>query len=117
MYFFRDSSAKQLPAFKDPCFELAMARRKEEARWGWIPFAIFVFFLLVYRFFGLVMPSNNADGSQSWLFLLVLAGWAPGSRPHGCGSHLDADRLPSLLGGEPQGIGCCGAAVQHFGSC
>ena len=75
MYFFRDSSAKQLPAFKDPCFELAMARRKEEARWGWIPFAIFVFFLLVYRFFGLVMPSNNADGSQSWLFLLVLAGW------------------------------------------
>ena len=21
------------------------------------------------------MPSNNADGSQSWLFLLVLAGW------------------------------------------
>lgn len=42
---------------------------------------------------------------------------APGSRPHGCGSHLDADRLPSLLGGEPQGIGCCGAAVQHFGSC
>ena len=68
MYFFRDSSAKQLPAFKDPCFELAMARRKEEARWGWIPFAIFVFFLLVYRFFGLVMPSNNADGSQSWLF-------------------------------------------------
>ena len=75
MYFFRDSSAKQLTAFKDPCFELAMARRKEEARWGWIPFAIFVFFLLVYRFFGLVMPSNNADGSQSWLFLLVLAGW------------------------------------------
>ena len=75
MYFFRDSSAKQLPAFKDPCFELAMARRKEEARWGWIPFA------------------------------------------HGCDSHLDADRLPSLLGGEPQGIGCCGAAVQHFGSC
>ena len=75
MYFFRDSSAKQLPAFKDPCFELAMARRKEEARWGWIPFAIFVFFLLVYRFFGLVMPSNNADGSQSLLFLLVLPGW------------------------------------------
>ena len=101
MYFFRDSSAKQLPAFKDPCFELAMARRKEDARWGWIPFAVFVLFLLVYRFFGLVMPSNNADGSQSWLFLLVL----------------DADRLPSLLGGEPQGIDCCGAAVQHFGSC
>lgn len=75
MYFFRDSSAKQLPAFKDPCFELAMARRKEDARWGWIPFAVFVLFLLVYRFFGLVMPSNNADGSQSWLFLLVLAGW------------------------------------------
>ena len=42
---------------------------------------------------------------------------ASGSRPHGCDSHLDADRLPSLLGGEPQGIGCCGAAVQHFGSC
>ena len=42
---------------------------------------------------------------------------APGSRPHGCDSHLDADRLHSLLGGEPQGIGCCGAAVQHFGSC
>ena len=75
MRFFRDSSAKQWPAFKDPCFELALARRKEEARWGWIPFAVFVFFLFVYRFFGLVMPSNNADGSQSWLFLLVLAGW------------------------------------------
>ena len=73
MRFFRDSSAKQWPAFKDPCFELALARRKEEARWGWIPFAVFVFFLFVYRFFGLVMPSNNADGSQSWLFLLVLA--------------------------------------------
>ena len=75
MRSFRDSSAKQWPAFKDPCFELALARRKEEARWGWIPFAVFVFFLFVYRFFGLVMPSNNADGSQSWLFLLVLAGW------------------------------------------
>ena len=75
MYFFRDSSAKQLPAFKDPCFELAMARRKEEARWGWIPFAAFVSFLFVYRIFGLFMPSNDADGSEPWLFVLALAGW------------------------------------------
>lgn len=118
MYFFRDSSAKQLPAFKDPCFELAMARRKEEARWGWIPFAIFVFFLLVYRFFGLVMPSNNADGSQSWLFLLVLAGWGLLGLVHMVVIPIwMLIASPSLLGGEPQGIGCCGAAVQHFGSC
>ena len=75
MYPIRDFSAKQLPAFKDPCFELALARRKEEARWGWIPFAIFAFFFLVYRFFGLVMPNNNADGSQSWLFVLALIAW------------------------------------------
>ena len=75
MYFFRDSSAKQLPAFKDPCFELAMARRKEEARWGWIPFAAFVSFLFVYLIFGLFMPSNDADGSEPWLFVLALAGW------------------------------------------
>ena len=74
MYFFRDSSAKQLPAFKDPCFELAMARRKEEARWGWIPFAIFDLFLIVYRIFGLVIPWNNADGSQVRVLILVLVG-------------------------------------------
>ena len=75
MRFFRDSSAKQWPAFKDPCFELALARRKEEARWGWIPFAAFVSFLFVYRIFGLFMPSNDADGSEPWLFVLALAGW------------------------------------------
>ena len=75
MHPFRSTSANHLAAFNDPYLELVMARRKEEARWGWIPFAVFVFFLFVYRFFGLVMPSNNADGSQSWLFLLVLAGW------------------------------------------
>ena len=75
MRSFRDSSAKQWPAFKDPCFELALARRKEEARWGWIPFAAFVSFLFVYRIFGLFMPSNDADGSEPWLFVLALAGW------------------------------------------
>lgn len=52
-----------------------MARRREEARWGWIPFAAFVPFLLVYRLFGFFMPDNDADGSQPWLFALVLAGW------------------------------------------
>lgn len=52
-----------------------MARRKEEARWGWIPFAAFVSFLFVYRIFGLFMPSNDADGSEPWLFVLALAGW------------------------------------------
>lgn len=75
MYPFRNSSAHQLSAFNDPYLELVMARRKEEASWGWIPFAAFVSFLLVYRVFGLFMPNNNGDGSEPWLFVLVLAGW------------------------------------------
>ena len=40
--------------------------------------------------------------------LLVLAGWGFWVSSHGCGSHLDADRLPSLLGGEPQGLAVAG---------
>lgn len=31
--------------------------------------------LFVYRIFGLFMPSNDADGSEPWLFVLALAGW------------------------------------------
>lgn len=52
-----------------------MERRKEEARWGWIPFAAFIAFLLVYRIFGYLMPTNDTDGSEPWLFVLVLVGW------------------------------------------
>lgn len=72
---YRNSSANQLSAFNDPYLELVMARRKEEARWGWIPFAAFVSFLLVYRIFGFLMPTNDTDGSEPWLFVLALAGW------------------------------------------
>ncbi len=75
MHPFRSTSANHLAAFNDPYLELVMARRKEEARWGWIPFAAFVSFLFVYRIFGLFMPSNDADGSEPWLFVLALAGW------------------------------------------
>lgn len=75
MYPFRNYSANQLSAFNDPYLELVMARREEEARWGWIPFAAFVSFLLVYRLFGLFMPNNDGDGSAPWLFMLALAGW------------------------------------------
>lgn len=75
MYSLRNSDANQLYAFNDPYLELVMARREEEARWGWIPFAGFVSFLFVYRIFGYFMPSNDADGSDPWLFILVLAGW------------------------------------------
>ncbi len=64
MHPFRNTSANHLAAFNDPYLELVMARRKEEARWGWIPFAAFVSFLFVYRIFGLFMPSNDADGSD-----------------------------------------------------
>ena len=74
MHPFRSTSANHLAAFNDPYLELVMAR-KEEARWGWIPFAAFVSFLFVYRIFGLFMPSNDADGSEPWLFVLALAGW------------------------------------------
>lgn len=72
---YRNSSVSQLSALDDPYLELVMARRKEEARWGWIPFAAFISFLLVYRIFGFLMPTNDTDGSEPWLFLLALAGW------------------------------------------
>lgn len=72
---YRNSSANQLSALDDTYLELVMARRKEEARWGWIPFAAFVSFLLVYRIFGFLMPTNDTDGSEPWLFVLALAGW------------------------------------------
>lgn len=75
MHPFRSTSANHLAAFNDPYLELVMAHWKEEARWGWIPFAAFVSFLFVYRIFGLFMPSNDADGSEPWLFVLALAGW------------------------------------------
>ncbi|MCC8149310.1 hypothetical protein [Akkermansia sp.] len=75
MYYFRSSSANHLSVLNDPYLELVMARREEEARWGWIPFAAFVSFLFVYRIFGYFMPTNDVDGSAPWLFILVLAGW------------------------------------------
>lgn len=52
-----------------------MGRRKAEARWGWIPFAAFIVFLLVYRVFGWCMPANDPAGTGAWMFVLVLAGW------------------------------------------
>lgn len=72
---FSRSAFNHLSALNDPYLELVMERRKEEARWGWIPFAAFISFLLVYRIFGYLMPTNDADGSDPWLFLVVLAGW------------------------------------------
>lgn len=75
MNFFSRSASNHLSALNDPDLLLVMERRKEEARWGWIPFAAFISFLLVYRIFGYLMPANDTDGSEPWLFILVLVGW------------------------------------------
>lgn len=75
MNFFSHPASNHLSALNDPYLQLVMERRKEEARWGWIPFAAFIVFLLVYRIFGYLMPANDTDGSEPWLFVLVLVGW------------------------------------------
>lgn len=75
MFYFSRSSSGNASTLDDPYLELVMARRKEEARWGWIPFSAFIGFLFVYRIFGLCMPENDPDGSDPWLFVMVLAGW------------------------------------------
>lgn len=113
MHPFRSTSANHLAAFNDPYLELVMARRKEEARWGWIPFAAFVSFLFVYRIFGLFMPSNDADGSEPWLFVLALAGWGLLALIHMIVLPIwMLIASPPLLGGEPQEAGGDGASVQ-----
>lgn len=58
----------------DPYLELVMARRREEARWGWIPFAVFVAFLLVYGLFSLCLPDNDPEGAWGCMFILVVWG-------------------------------------------
>ncbi|MFR4416548.1 MAG: hypothetical protein ACLT8E_03660 [Akkermansia sp.] len=60
---------------------------------GMDTFAAFVSFLLVYRIFGFLMPTNDTDGSEPWLFVWRWRAGASGAHPHDSTPHLDADSL------------------------
>lgn len=58
---------------ESPYLELVFARRKEEASWGWIPFAAFIAFLFIDWLFGLCLPEGDPEGA--WTCMFILLGW------------------------------------------
>ena len=58
---------------ENPYLELVFARRKEEASWGWIPFAAFIAFLFIDWLFGLCLPEGDPEGA--WTCMFILLGW------------------------------------------
>lgn len=70
MFHFSHSSSDDISVIDDPYLQLVMARRQEEARWGWIPFAAFVAVLFLFRLFGWFMGSGEAEGGEYWVSVL-----------------------------------------------
>lgn len=75
MFHSGHSCSNDVSVIEDLYLELLQARRMEEARWGWIPFAAFVTLLFLFWLLGYCISEDEPAEVEYWVSVVVLIGW------------------------------------------